>query len=141
LAPPSPSPTSGLVSNETVEVTADAPTIETSQTDVDKAKKPRKDAALKHAEAKMSPELLVVYHCAVAREVSSGASKCKAAPAQIKVAIELTQPVTGLEQKLVRAGLKVMSGSGSTQLIGMIAPAKLKQLAQVAEVKSISLSQ
>jgi hypothetical protein len=140
LAPPSPSPTSALVSDETVEVTADAPAIETSSTEA-KVKKSRKDGTLKHAEAKMSPELLVVYHCAVAREVSSGASKCKAAPAQIKVAIELTQPVTGLEQKLVRVGLKIISGSGSTQLIGMIAPAKLKQLAQVAEVKSISLSQ
>ncbi|HZE82493.1 MAG TPA: VIT domain-containing protein [Candidatus Polarisedimenticolia bacterium] len=141
LAPPSPSPTSGLVSNETVEVTADAPTVETSLADVEKAKKPGKDAARKRAEAKLSPELLTMYHCAVARGVSTATSTCKAAPAQIKVAVDLTQLTAGLDRKLAAAGLKIISGSGTKQLIGTIVPAQLKQLAQIAEVKSISLGQ
>src|SRR5260221_8440407 len=141
LAPPSPSPTSGLVSNETVEVTADAPTVETSLADVENAKKPRKDAACKRAEAKLSPELLTMYRCAVARAVSTAASTCQAAPAQIKVAVDLTKLTAGLERKLTTAGLQIISGSGTKQLIGTIVPAQLKQLAQIAEVKSISLSQ
>jgi Ca-activated chloride channel family protein len=141
LAPPSPSQTSGLVSNETVEVTADAPTVETSLADVEKAKKPGKDAALKRAEAKLSPELLTMYRCAVARGVSTAASTCQAAPVQIKVAVDLTKLTAGLERKLTTAGLQIISGSGTKQLIGTIVPAQLKQLAQIAEVKSISLSQ
>jgi Ca-activated chloride channel homolog len=132
---------SGYAVNETIEVTADAPTVETSSADVEKAKKPRKDAALKRAEAKLSPELLTMYRCAVARGVSTAASTCQAAPAQIKVEVDLTQLTAGLDRKLATAGLKIISGSGTKQLIGTIVPAQLKQLAQIAEVKSISLSQ
>jgi hypothetical protein len=132
---------SGYAVNETIEVTADAPTVETSSADVEKAKKPRKDAARKRAEAKLSPELLTMYRCAVARGVSTAASTCQAAPAQIKVVVDLTQLTAGLDRKLATAGLKISSGSGTKQLIGTILPAQLKQLAQIAEVKSISLSQ
>jgi hypothetical protein len=62
------------------------------------------------------------------------------APAQIKVTVDLAQTKPGLEQSLTRAGLKIISGSGSKQLVGSVAPAQLKQLAQIAEVKSISLN-
>ena len=140
-APPQPGSTPSYGVNETIEVTADAPTIETSLADVEKAKKPRKDAALQHPEAKLSPELLAIYRCAVARGVSTAASTCKAAPAQIKVAVDLTQLTAGLERKLTAAGLQISSGSGTKQLIGTIVPAQLKRLTQIAEVKSISLSQ
>jgi hypothetical protein len=56
------------------------------------------------------------------------------------VTVDLAQAKPGLEQRLTSAGLKITSGSGSTRLLGMIAPAQLKQLAQIAEVKSISLN-
>jgi Ca-activated chloride channel family protein len=141
LAPPSPSPTSDLVSNETVEVTADAPTVETSSADVEKAKKPRKDAALKRAEAKLSPELLAIYRCSTVRRVSIAASTCKATSSPLKVTVDLTELKADSEKKLESAGLKIVSGSGSQKLTGMIEPAKLKLLAQITEVKSISLTQ
>lgn len=140
-APPQPGSTPSYGANETIEVTADAPTVEISSTDVEKAKKPRKDAARKRAEAKLSPELLTMYRCAVARGVNTATSTCKVAPAQIKVVVDLTQLTAGLERKLTTAGLQIISGSGTKQLIGTIVPAQLKQLAQIAEVKSISLSQ
>lgn len=138
IAPPPPSPGS---SNEMVEVTANAPTIETSMASIEKTKKPRKDAALKRAEAKMSPEVLVIYRCASARSVSAASTTCKTNSSAVKVTVELTELKADLEKRLTNAGLKIVSGSGSQELTGMIEPAKLRQLAQIAEVKSISLSQ
>lgn len=140
VAPP-PSPQLGLSANETVEVAANAPLIETSLADVATIKKPAKDATRKRAEAKMSPEVLAIYRCSVARGVSTTASACKATSSPVKVTIDLTEIKAGLEQKLTSAGLKIASGSGSTKLAGTIEPAKLRQLAQITEVKSISLSQ
>ncbi|MFL6311279.1 MAG: VIT domain-containing protein [Terriglobales bacterium] len=141
VQPGAPPPPSGYVANETVEVTANAPLVEMSQADVATIKKSAKDIARKQAEAKMSAEVLAIYHCAVARGVSAAASTCKTNPAQIQVGVDLTESTAGLEQKLARAGLKIISGSGTKQLVGTIAPKQLKQLAQIAEVKSISLSQ
>jgi Ca-activated chloride channel homolog len=142
VAPPPPSPgTSGLSVNETVEVTADAPLIEMSQADRATVKRPAKDAAHKQAEAKMSPELLAIYRCSVARRVSAAAGTCKATSAPLKVTVEVTELKADLEKKLASAGLKIVSGSGSQKLTGTIQPAKLRQLAQIAEVKSIELSQ
>jgi Ca-activated chloride channel homolog len=140
-APAAPAQSSGLSVNETVEVTANAPLIEMSQADVATIKRPARDAARKQAEAKMSPEVLTLYRCATARGVSATASTCKTNPAQIKVGVDLTESAADLEQKLARAGLKIISGSGTKQLVGTIAPKQLRQLAQIAEVKSISLSQ
>jgi Ca-activated chloride channel homolog len=132
----------GYATNETVEVTANAPLIETSQADVATINKPRKDARRKQVEAKMSPEVLALYHCSLARGISSTAvSTCKATSSPVKVMVALTELKEGLEQRLTNAGLKIVSGSGSQELIGLIKPAKLRQLAQIAEVKSISLSQ
>ncbi|MBZ5493161.1 MAG: VWA domain-containing protein [Acidobacteriia bacterium] len=140
--PPPPSPgSSGLSVNETVEVTANAPLVEMSQSDVATIKKPARDAAHRQAEAKMSPEVLTIYHCSVARGLSAAASKCKAVSSPLKVTVEVTEIKGDLEKKLASAGLKIVSGSGSQKLTGMIEPAKLGQLAQIAEVKSISLSQ
>jgi hypothetical protein len=140
-APAAPPPPSGLSVNETAEVTANAPLIETSLADVATIKKPANDATRKRAEAKMSPEVLAIYRCSVARGVSTAASTCKATFSPVKVTIDLTEIKAGLEQRLTSAGLKIVSGSGSTKLTGTIDPAKLRQLAQIAEVKSISLSQ
>jgi Ca-activated chloride channel homolog len=140
-ATPPPSP--GYVANETVEVTAEAPTIEISSaqlSEVPTADKRKADAQLKLAQAKLSPELLAIYRCAVSRGVSTATKSCKPTSAQIKVTVDLAQTKPGLEQRLTSAGLKITSGSGSKQLVGSVAPAQLKQLAQIAEVKSISLN-
>jgi Ca-activated chloride channel family protein len=141
--PPPPPPTSGYFStNETVEVTADAPTVSTSTAQLITLApgKTAKDEQLKQAQTKLSPELLVIYHCAVSRGVNTAAKGCKATPTQLKVTVELAQTSTGLEQRLTKAGLKVISGSGSKQLTGTIAPGQLTLLAQIAEVKSIRSS-
>jgi hypothetical protein len=135
------SPQSGLSVNETVEVTANAPLIETSQSDVATTKKFAKDARRKQSEAKMSPEVLAIYRCSVARAVSAASTTCKTNSSPVKVTVELTELKADLEKRLAHAGLKIVSGSGSQELTGTIDPAKLKQLAQIAEVKSISLSQ
>jgi hypothetical protein len=141
-APPPPLPgSSGLSVNETVEVTANAPLIEMSQSEVTTIKRPAKDAARKQAEAKMSPEVLASYRCAVTRGVSAAASKCKPTSSPLKVTVQITELKADLEKKLTSAGLKILSGSGSKKLTGTIEPAKLRHLAQIAEVKSISLSQ
>ncbi len=140
LYAPAAPPQSGLSVNETVEVTANAPLIETSQADVATIKKPAKDAVRKQAEAKMSPEVLASYRCAVTRGVSAAASTCNAISSPLKVKVDLTELKAGLEQRLTSAGLKIVSGSGSRKLTGMIDPAKLRYLAQISEVKSISLS-
>jgi hypothetical protein len=138
LPPPSPS---GLGVNETVAVTANAPLVEMSQSDVATIKRPAKDAARKQAEAKMSPEVLASYRCAVNRGVSAAASACKATSSPLKVTVEVAERNADLEKRLASAGLKIVSGSGSQKLTGTIEPAKLRQLAQIAEVKSIELSQ
>ncbi|HEY2233747.1 MAG TPA: hypothetical protein VGK01_09765, partial [Candidatus Angelobacter sp.] len=132
---------SGYAVNETVEVTANAPLVETSMASIEKAKKPRRDAAVKRTEAKMSPEVLAIYRCSVRRGVSAAASTCNATSSPLKVTVDVTELKPGLEQRLTSAGLKIVSGSGSQKLTGTIEPAKLRQLAQIAEVKSISLSQ
>jgi len=89
----------------------------------------------------MSPEVLAIYHCSVARGVRTAASTCKAVSSPLKVTVEVTELKADLEKRLTSAGLKIVSGSGSQKLTGMIEPAKLRQLAQITEVKSISLSQ
>jgi len=73
--------------------------------------------------------------------VSAAGKACKPVPAQLTVTVDLTDNNAGVEQKLKTAGFKLLSGSGTKQLTGTIAPARLKQLAQIAEVKSVSLSQ
>ncbi|MFI5105797.1 MAG: hypothetical protein ACHP79_12805, partial [Terriglobales bacterium] len=141
--PPPPPPSPGYFPNTTVDVSAEAPTVESTSTQLatlQLGNKPDKDAQLKQAQLKLSPELLAIYRCAVSRGATAATKGCKAAPAELKVTVDLTQANAGLEQRLAGAGFKVISGSGSKQLVGSIAPAKLTQLTQIAEVKSISLS-
>ncbi|HET9365016.1 MAG TPA: hypothetical protein VFP71_08435, partial [Candidatus Angelobacter sp.] len=95
---------------------------------------------LKQAEAKFSPELLAIYRCAVSHGVSAAGKACKPVPARLKLIVDLSDSSLTVEQKLIRAGFKVTSGSGTKQLTGTIAPAQLAKLAQIAEVKSVSLS-
>jgi hypothetical protein len=41
-------------------------------------------------------------------------------------------------QKLLRAGFKIASGAGTTQITGSIQASQLRLLAEIAEVKSVS---
>jgi Ca-activated chloride channel family protein len=135
FAPAAPPPPPGYASNETVEVTAQVSTFDVVSTTTK-----QKDASLKRAESKMSPKLLAMYHCSVSRGVRAAGNQCKATPGEVKVTIDLTETKTGLEQRLRRLGLKVTGGTGTTQLSGTIALAKLGKLAELAEVKSIALN-
>jgi Ca-activated chloride channel family protein len=137
FAPPPPPP--GYATNQTVEVTAAAPLIETTTTQIATGK-PKKETQLKQEQAKLSPELQAIYHCAVARGVSTAANKCSATPPRIKITIDLTEIQANLEQKLKALGFQVTNGSGTKELSGTISPGKLGDLTQIAEVKSVSLS-
>jgi hypothetical protein len=134
---PPPPPASGYFPSSPADLASAWSPIEVSG--AADTKQPAKGTALKETEAKLSPELLAIYRCAVSRGIGTATKSCKATPAQIKITVDLTQTKPGLEQSLTNAGLKIISGSGSKQLVGMVVPAQLKQLAQIAEVKTISL--
>jgi hypothetical protein len=51
----------------------------------------------------------------------------------------LTQAGSAVAKKLALAGFSVETGKGTLQLTGSILTYRLKQLAQIAEVKSVSL--
>ena len=134
--PPPPSP--GYVANETVEVSASTQTIDIATAQL--PDKREKDAPLKQAQTKLSPELLAIYQCSVSHGVSTTANKCSATPARIKVMIDLTEIKANLEQKLKALGFRLTSGAGTKELSGTIPPAKLGDLARITEVASVSLS-
>ena len=150
-------------SNETVEVTAEAPLANTQSTQmttvfdgpllhggssgtvgggVYKTKPPKrtKEDERKQLESKLSQELLRLYDCTVARKVSASNSTCKTGSGPVKVKVDLASTSAEVVQKLSRAGFKTESGAGSTQLTGSILPQQLRQLALIAEVKSVSLA-
>ena len=81
-----------------------------------------------------------LYDCAASRKVNASGGTCKPAYGPVKVKVELASTSTEIEQKLVSAGFKIERGSGTTELTGNIAPQQLKQLAEIAEVKSVSLA-
>jgi len=132
-APVSPARAGGYAANETVQVIGGPVTL-------NRPAKTESNIQLKQAQAKFSPELLAIYRCAVSRGVSAASNACKPAPARLKLMVDLSDSNSKIEQKLIRAGFKVTSGSGTKQLTGTIAPAQLAKLAQIAEVKSVSLS-
>ncbi len=139
MAPAVPSPTvvPSYGVNQTVEVTAEAPTVETSVTVL-----PKKNCGdHKQVVSKLSPELQAFYRCSVSLCIDTVHKNCKSPDAQVKVTVALTGTGASIEQKLMKTGFKLQSGSGTKELTGSIAPAKLKQLAQITEVKSVSLSQ
>ncbi|HET9283601.1 MAG TPA: VIT domain-containing protein [Candidatus Angelobacter sp.] len=136
-APVSSARAGGYAANETVEVMGGPVTVHRP---VPKRVITESNAQLKQAEAKLSPELLAIYRCAASRGVSTAGNACKPAPAMLKLLVDLSDSSLAIEQKLISAGFKVTSGSGTKQLTGTIAPAQLAKLVQIAEVKSVSLS-
>jgi hypothetical protein len=163
--PPPPSPGSA---SETVEVTADAPMVDTSSAQVtntfsgvtlsssaavsggsgviggpiarfEAKQKADWDATLKLVQPKFSADLLSYYQCASIGSTADGKTCDPPSSKVVKVKLELTAGGAAVAHKLALAGFKVESGKGTMQLTGSILTYRLKQLAQIAEVKSVSL--
>jgi Ca-activated chloride channel family protein len=137
--PPAPQ-SSGYFPNSQVDVSAEGRAIDPINANgpVETMQARKKD---KQTESKLSTELLAIYRCTVSRGVGTSAKSCKAIPTLLTVTVDLTETKPKLEQDLTNAGFKVIRGSGTKRLVGTIAPAQLKQLAQIAEVKSVALVQ
>ena len=98
------------------------------------------EANRKLAEPKFSKELLSHYQCASIGITPDGKTCEPPSSKVVKVKVELTSAGAAVAQKLSLAGFKVETGKGSLVLTGRILTYRLKQLAQIAEVKSVSLS-
>jgi hypothetical protein len=166
-APASPPPPVGS-SNETVEVTADAPLIDTSSAQVthtvegkdlhseapagngagigmrgryEAKQKAEWDSTLKLVQPKFSADLLSYYQCASIGSTPDGKTCDPPSSKVVKVKLELTQAGAAVAKKLALAGFSVETGKGTMELTGSILTYRLKKLAQIAEVKSVSLIQ
>jgi hypothetical protein len=89
---------------------------------------------------KFSADLLSYYQCASIGSTTDGKTCDPPSSKVVKVKVELSATSVAVAQKLAQAGFKVEAGRGSLQLTGSILTWRLKQLAQIAEVKSVSLS-
>jgi Ca-activated chloride channel family protein len=165
VQPPPPSPGSA---SETVEVTADAPMVDTSSAQVtntfsgttlsshaavsngpgviggpiarlEAKQKANWDMTLRLVQPKFSADLLSYYQCASIGSTADGKTCDPPSSKVVKVKVELTQAGSAVAKKLALAGFSVDTGKGTLQLTGSILTYRLKQLAQIAEVKSVSL--
>jgi hypothetical protein len=100
-----------------------------------------KDEDRKQLQSKLSAPLLALYDCAVSRKMGIHGSGCIVKPGPVKVKVELTSSGTEVARKLAQAGFKMENGKGTSELTGTILPVHLKELAAIAEVKSVSLAQ
>lgn len=143
-------------SSTTVEVTAEAPMIETSQSQVTNTFSgqllhPEADArgvgvidalkaraAEKKALDKMSAELKALVACS--KKAGAGkTAQCKLpAVGTVDVEVQLTSADENVVTLLQQAGLKIKSGSGTTMVTGEIAIAQLEALAKLEQVKSVT---
>ena len=157
-APPPPAPT--FTSTETIEVTSASPMKERDRAQVSTTVEgvllhgPNGKAAPggggsvnkleRHSwqrQEKLSPPLLAIYNCAVSLRAGIHAPGCTVKPGAVKVKVELTAMSSEIAQKLARAGFKLETSKGATQVTGSILPARLKELTMIAQVKSVSLAQ
>lgn len=166
VAPPPPSPGS---SNKMVEVTADAPMVDTTSSQVthtfegkelhpeasaggegiftgmkdryEAKQKAQWDSTLKLVQPKFSADLLSYYQCASIGSTPDGKTCDPPSSKVVKVKLELTQAGSAVAKKLALAGFSVETGKGTMELTGKILTYRLKRLAQIAEVKSVSLIQ
>jgi Ca-activated chloride channel family protein len=160
--------TYGSVSAETVEVTAAAPGVETESTELKQtfssnlgalpgaplgdgptnvggrggpAKKDDWNSILRLVQPKFDAALLSYYQCASIGSATDGKTCTPSSSKTVKVKVELTSMGTAVAHKLTLAGFQVDGGEGTLQLTGSILTSRLKRLAQIAEVKSVSLNQ
>jgi Ca-activated chloride channel family protein len=161
-APAAPPPPVGS-SNETVEVSANAPLIDTSSAQVahtfdekdlhpgagggngsgmrdrETKQKAQWDSTLKLVQPKFSADLLSYYQCASIGSTPDGKTCDPPSSKAVKVKVELTQGGAAVAKRLALAGFSVETGKGTMELTGSILTYRLKRLAQIAEVKSVSL--
>ncbi len=153
-----------------MEVSADAPLIDTSSSQVthtfegkdlhpeasagngpgiftgkkdryDAKQKAEWDSTLKLVQPKFSADLLSYYQCASIGSTPDGKTCDPPSSKVVKVKVELTQAGSAVAKKLALAGFSVETGKGTMELTGSILTYRLKRLAQIAEVKSVSLIQ
>ena len=165
---PSAPPTQVGSTNETVEVSADAPLVDMASAQVthtfddkelhpgasagngpgiftgikdryDAKQKAEWDSNLKLVQPKFSADLLSYYQCASIGSTPDGKTCDPPKSKVVKVKIELTQAGSAITKKLALAGFSVETGKGTMELTGSILTYRLKRLAQIAEVKSVSL--
>ena len=156
--------------NETVEVSADAPLVDTSSAQVthtfeekdlhpgapvgngpgiiggpiarvEAKQKAQWDSTLKLVQPKFSADLLSYYQCASIGSTPDGKTCDSPSSKVVKVKLELTAASSAVAKKLALAGFSVETGKGTMELTGSILTYRLKRLAQIAEVKSVSLIQ
>src|SRR5262249_24132768 len=99
-----------------------------------------KEEDRKLLESKLSPDLMAVYQCSVLRQASTAGAACKPVIGTVRVKRELTAGGASVAHKLVAAGFKGESGGGKVEPDGRILAAKMKQLAENAEVKTVLLA-
>jgi hypothetical protein len=167
-APAPPQPVGS--STEMVEVSADAPLIDTSSAQVtntfagqelhpeasagngpgiftgmkdryDAKQKAQWNSTLKLIQPKFSADLLSYYQCASTGSTPDGKACNPPSSKVVKVKLELTAAGSAVAKKLALAGFSVETGKGTMELTGSILTYRLKRLAQIAEVKSVSLIQ
>lgn len=161
-APAAP-PSSVGSTNETVEVSAGTPMVDTSSSQVthtfdlhpgvaggngsgpkdryDAKQKAAWDSTLKLVQPKFSADLLSYYQCASIGSSPDGKTCNPPSSRVVKVKLELTEAGPAVAKKLALAGFSVETGKGTVELTGSILTHRLKRLAQIAEVKSVSLIQ
>ncbi|HEY6248754.1 MAG TPA: VIT domain-containing protein [Candidatus Angelobacter sp.] len=143
----------------TVEVTANAPMVETDTAQVTTtfsgtelhgpqgtpgrtSNSPKADKEKGRNDllaSKLSADLLTLYQCSQKRNASAAGKACSL-PASGKVNVEVTLDAAsaGAEQKLTTAGLTIKSGTGTAVVTGEIEITKLKALAEITEVKTVT---
>src|SRR5579872_551962 len=144
--------------SETVEVSANAPMVETTNAQVtttfsgallhspqgtgggsgSSPKADRAKAKDEMLESKLSADLLALYQCSKKRTTVGTTQTCKLPPSgMVQVEVKLSAGSPDLDQKLTTAGLKIKSGSGTAVVSGEVAISKLKSLVEIAEVSSV----
>jgi Ca-activated chloride channel homolog len=166
----SPSSTMSGGATEVVEVTADAPLVDTTSSQVthtfegkelhpevtagngpgiftgmkdryDAKQKAEWDSTLKLVQPKFSADLLSYYQCASTGSTPDGKTCNPPSSRVVKVKVQLTEAGSAIAKKLALAGFSIETGKGTMELTGSILTYRLKKLAQIAEVKSVSLIQ
>jgi len=97
------------------------------------------DSTLKLVQPKFSADLLSYYQCASIGSTADGKTCDPPSTKVVKVKLELTEAGAAVAKKLALAGFSVETGKGTMELTGSILTYRLKRLAQIAEVKSVSL--
>jgi hypothetical protein len=108
---------------------------------VEAKQKAQWDSTLKLVQPKFSADLLSYYQCASIGSTPDGKTCDPPSSRVVKVKVELTAASSAVAKKLALAGFSVETGKGTMELTGSILTYRLKRLAQIAEVKSVSLIQ